>query len=220
MVHIRENLSDEVADLVSKRIYDGSLPAGSRINEVALSREIGVSRTPLREALQRLVSEEILDSIPRRGFFVRDLSVAEFTDIYAMRSILDPAALQLAGVPARGTLQQLRELNEQLKTADTAVEAIEIDNNWHLTLIGHCNNNTLKGLIRNFMRRTMRYELAYFADASSVHTAGGEHDQILNALDRGALPDAIDGLIRNLTTGAEPILNWLRNREAPHPSPQ
>ena len=88
-----------------------------RLNEVHLARQLGVSRTPLREALTRLVSEGLVDSRPRRGFFARPLSLGEFRELYPLRAHLDPFALRLAGIPGARRLAALRGLNRQIAAA-------------------------------------------------------------------------------------------------------
>src|SRR2546421_11300111 len=97
---LRDNISDSVAAELRRRIVDCRLPAGERINEVHLSQQLGVSRTPLREALARLAHEGALETIPRIGYFVRPLTREEFEQIYSIRPILDPEALRLAGLPS------------------------------------------------------------------------------------------------------------------------
>src|SRR5262249_40350900 len=88
----RANISADGAAAVRAMIVDGRLPAGERINEVRLAEQLGVSRTPLREALNRLSSEGALTSAPRIGYFVRPLTLEEFQQIYAIRPLLDPEA--------------------------------------------------------------------------------------------------------------------------------
>src|SRR5512145_3527967 len=102
---IRDNLSDSIALKLRNLIVDGHLPAGARINEVHLSQQLGVSRTPLREALARLAQEGALRSVARIGYFVRPLTVEEFDQLYDIRPILDPEALRLAGLPSRERMQ-------------------------------------------------------------------------------------------------------------------
>ena len=96
----RSNISNDLADAIRRMISAGTLAAGSRINEVHLAAELGVSRTPLREALAALVAEDALESRPRKGTFVRPLTHREFQSIYAIRPILDVEALRLSGIPA------------------------------------------------------------------------------------------------------------------------
>src|SRR5687767_8917046 len=107
----RPNLSDELASTVRDMILDGGLPAGERVNEVHLAARLGVSRTPVREALSRLVSEGAVTIVPRLGFFICPLTAEEVEDIYPMRALLDPAALRLAGIPPRAKLERLKTLN-------------------------------------------------------------------------------------------------------------
>src|ERR1700678_1209522 len=91
----RHTVSDSVAAALRNMIVEGTLPEGARINEVHLSQRLGVSRTPLREALNRLASEGALENAPGIGFSVKPLTLEEFEPLYAMRPILDPAALAL-----------------------------------------------------------------------------------------------------------------------------
>src|SRR5690349_21308913 len=104
----RDNLSDQAAGLVRTMIVNGELPAGHRINEVHLALRLGVSRTPLREALAGLEREGALTSVPRIGWFVRPLTLDEFRQIYPIRGLLDPEALRLAGLPSPDLLKRLR----------------------------------------------------------------------------------------------------------------
>jgi DNA-binding GntR family transcriptional regulator len=120
----RGNLSDDLASVIREMIFDGRLPAGERINEVHLAARLGVSRTPLREALAGLVVEAALLSIPRQGFFVRELTLEEAKSIYPIRGFLDPEALRLSGIPSPERLQRLEAINEKLRTADDVASAV------------------------------------------------------------------------------------------------
>src|SRR5262245_9415830 len=110
----RTNISDTIANKLRSMIIDGRLPPGARINEVHLAASLGVSRTPLREALSRLANEGAVAVEPRRGFFVAPLSTTELEQLYSIRPVLDPEALRIAGVPAPCRLRNLRILNRRL----------------------------------------------------------------------------------------------------------
>ena len=209
----RRNLSEELANTVRQMVVDGSLPGGIRINEVHLARELGVSRTPLREAIARLVREGTLASIPRLGAFVQPLTIEEFDEVYSIRTLLDPEALRLAGVPSREQLDRLQRLNSRIESATDPDTIIDLDDEWHLLLIERCPNNLLLELIRDFMRRTRRYELALMRERSQVETAIGMHGEIIATLRRDQLGNACQILRRNMETGAEPIRQWLASRE-------
>ena len=207
------NLSERIRSLVREMIVSGELPPDSRINEVHLARRLEVSRTPLREALTALVGEGALTSHPRRGFFVRPLSAEELRHIYPIRALLDPEALRLAGLPTPRQIENLERLNRELEAARDVETRIRLDDTWHLELVAACPNPVLMELIRQFMWRTRRYELAYFRDERNVATASDDHRRILAAAGAGDLPGAIKALRINLTDGLEPILRWLQDGE-------
>lgn len=205
----QSNISQEVAERIRDMISNGTLPADSRINEVHLSQQLGVSRTPLREALAALVAEGALESRPRKGNFVRPLTREEFESIYAIRPILDIEALKLAGIPEPENLDRLVELNEKLREAKSTRVRIVRDDEWHSLLIQNCGNQVLLDLIRQFTFRTRRYEIAYLRDSNNASTAYDEHLAIISALRDGDLSGACAGLKQNLTSGVGPILDWL-----------
>ena len=209
---VRYNLSDAAAVEVRHRIVDGRLPAGERINEVHLAHSLGVSRTPLREALARLAQEGALESVPRIGYFVHRLTVAELDQIYAIRPILDPEALRLAGLPSRERMEKLRAINAELARARDADAILALDDAWHLELVAGCANKVLLGLIEQFIQRTRRYELALMRERKNVVTAATNHHAILAALRRRDLAGACAELRTNLEVGREPIIAWLRSR--------
>ena len=202
----RENLSDEIAVAVRTMILDGEIPEQARINEVHLSLQLGVSRTPLREGLRQLTSDGSLEARPRKGFFVRALTLDEFGQLYSIRPILDPEALRLSGIPSRSTIQTLIKLNEKMARAKTPDKTIEIDDIWHLELLAHCPNRVLIELIENLMLRTKRYELALMRETANVKVAVADHSKILRALDQGDIESACAALRYNMESGRAPIV--------------
>lgn len=206
----RANLSLEVADQIRVAIVEGELSPGERLNEVHLARQLAVSRTPIREALSRLASEGMVKAEPRRGFYVREFSAAEIEDHYLIRSVLDPAALQLTGIPDHRTLDALHALNGKIAvSAGDARKTVELDDEWHLLLLEDCPNGLLLKLIRQFMQRRRLFELSYMSDRRNVEVSVGEHDVILHTLRRGKLDRAVDALRINLQSAVGPIVQRL-----------
>ena len=209
----RPNISEALVATLREMIVDGRLPAGERLNEVHLAASLGVSRTPLREALGRLAAEDALTSSPRIGYFVRPLTIEEFQQIYPIRAILDPEALRLAGVPPSRRMARLEARNRNILEAGDPEKVITLDDTWHLELLSGCPNRVLIGLIEQFMRRTRRYELALMRERRNVRGATDDHKKILTALRAGNLDRACEALRRNLQSGIEPVLDWLKSRE-------
>ena len=208
----RPNISDDVAERLRELIVDGVLGAGERINEVRLAAELGVSRTPLREALGRLQAEGAVHVVPRVGFFVHPLSLEEFRQIYPIRAILDPEALRITGIPDESKLRELATLNAQIRGAQHPIRVRQLDDKWHLTLLEHCSNRVLVDLIKQFMRRTRRYELALMRDGKNVIVSTRGHDQIVAALRKRDLRGACRALQENITHGIPAIERWLEGR--------
>jgi DNA-binding GntR family transcriptional regulator len=209
----RRNISDDLANAIRQMVVDGAIEPGSRINEVHLSRELGVSRTPLREAIAGLVREGTLMSVPRIGTFAKPLTIEDFEQVYSIRTLLDPEALRLAGIPSKPHIDRLDRLNKRLAAAHTAEDVIALDDEWHLLLIEKCSNDILLDLIRDFMRRTRRYELALMREQENVWAATDQHQAIIAALRDGDLGRAVDGLRLNMRSGFQPIFQWLKTRE-------
>ena len=211
---VRDNLSDSIALELRNLIVDGDLPAGERINEVHLSRRFGVSRTPLREALAKLAQEGALRSVPRIGYYVRPLDIDEFQQLYDIRPILDPEALRLAGLPSRERSQRLVSINDAIARARDADTIVNLDDEFHLELVAECPNKVLIELIRQIIGRTRRYEIALMRESRNVAVAAANHSEIMSALRKRDLEAACAALKHNLQTGREPIMAWLRARQA------
>lgn len=93
---IHKSLKEIVYDYISDKISDGSIKVNQKINEKMLISHLGVSRTPIREALIQLSSEGYIENIPRRGFVVKPLDEKRVTDIYELLGVLDSYAAKLA----------------------------------------------------------------------------------------------------------------------------
>lgn len=209
----RANISETLAATLRAMIVDGRLVAGERINEVQLSEQLGVSRTPLREALSRLAAEGALFSRPRIGYFVGALTLEEFRQIYPIRALLDPEALRLAGIPSPAQLDSLERMNRRLGASRTVEQVIARDDEFHLELVGACPNRVLLDLIRQFMERTRRYEIALMREEINVKHTVRTHVRILAALRSRDLSRACRILKQSMEGGSPIIERWLRARE-------
>jgi DNA-binding GntR family transcriptional regulator len=210
----RPNISEALVVTLREMIVDGELAAGERINEVHLAARLGVSRTPLREALGHLVAEGALTIAARIGYFVRPLALEEFQQIYPIRKILDPEALRLGGIPPTLRLRRLESLNKKFIKAQDVEKVLSLDDAWHLELLAECPNHVLIDLIKQFMRRTRRYEIALMRDRQNVRVTSNDHEQVMDALRTGDLKAACNALRQNMQSGSEPIIAWLKARES------
>ena len=206
------NVSHSVEAELRRLIIDGAFSEGDRLNEVHLATQLGVSRTPVREALNRLAAEGALEARPRIGYSVKPLTETEFTQLYDLRPILDPAALRMAGLPSVERLDALGKLNRKLEKTRDAEQAIELDDEWHLALLADCPNRILVDVIESVMRRTRRYELTLMREGAGRSSATRGHEDILGLLRKRDLDAACASLQANMQHGKSHIIDWLRSR--------
>ncbi|MBX9692190.1 MAG: GntR family transcriptional regulator [Cyanobacteria bacterium] len=185
----------------------GAIPEGSRIVESALCEELGVSRTPMREALFRLEQEGLVRQDLSRGFSVMPLSAREVREIYPIIWTLEVLALQLTegDVP----IDVLKNLNRSLKKSNNPDEQHEIDDNWHERLVYGCKNKRLLKQIEVLKQAAHRYELAYMRHSDKAHTSVEHHTRIVKALDQGKMKEATRLLEAHWRFGMQTLLDWL-----------
>lgn len=206
----RETLRMRVRKLVRGRLLESHFPPASRINESELAALIGVSRTPLREALLGLETEGLLDSSAGRGFFVRPLTVEEAREIYPVLWTLESLALELRGIPSPAELASLTRINARLEASlSKPRRALMLDTDWHRTLLRPCRNRRLLLMIRDLKRAASRYEHAFMQHSNRVVVSVDQHRQILDALERGDMNRAVEMLKENWRVTLECTVRWL-----------
>jgi DNA-binding GntR family transcriptional regulator len=182
---------------------------GSVLTEAALSRAMGVSRTPVREALLRLEAEGVLESTLARGFMLRPLSRSEAAELYPILAALEALAVQDAGPAVEPVLGTLHGTLDELEGCADAVRRWQLDTAWHATLTSACGNRHLAGLIAQLRTSLSRYELAYMQQVRSREKADQQHREILGALEAGDAHRAADLLTEHWHDGGQIILRWL-----------
>lgn len=207
---VRTVLKTEVRREVLSRILDGRLSAGSRVNESHLSRQLGVSRTPLREALCGLEHDGFFTVEPGRGFAVARLSGREYRELAPIMGALESAALREAGVPHPSVLAQLGSINRELarQAPQHAHRKFVLDRRWHQLLLRNCSNQHLLRLLERLRQHTQRYDIV-FMHAFDVARSVRQHEHILSCLKRHKLRAACQGLVTNWTVGVEQLCRWL-----------
>src|SRR5262249_60049912 len=132
------------------------------LQDVLLAAELGVSRTPIREALLYLEREGLVESDPNRGFFVAQLSRKEVLETYPMVWALECLALDSCQPLTPPQIQALRQTNAEMAgVKDDPLHRQELDLRWHQTLLGSCTNERLKEVLAALKQIVRRYECAY-----------------------------------------------------------
>ena len=181
----RQPLRDQIYQEVLALIYRGELPPGSRVRDTTVAAQLGVSRTPVREALLRLAREGTLEADMGRGFSVPVLRPEEMREIGQILAALECLALELSAEIPADRLLRLREIDRELAALRGDVDrSVELDEEWHRTLLSGCPNTRLRAMITNLWQVPSRYMRAYLRDAGRVTLSTQHHASILEALRR------------------------------------
>jgi len=215
----RRPLREDIYQALLERLLDGTLEPGRRINEKELCAELGVSRTPLREALIRLEQDGFLRNDMARGFTVQPLSASEIRDLYPIIWTLEALAVRLSPKEAiRSTLPNLERILEEMETIEAGdfagVENLDVE--WHASLRVACGNEKLQELVGGLRQLIRRYDFAYKRDPALRRNSINQHKQILGALHDGDLDGAVDLIKDHWRHGMEQDLAQLAQRESSH----
>jgi DNA-binding GntR family transcriptional regulator len=208
---MRGSLRDEIVDRLRSLVVTGELAPGGRINESILSRELGVSRTPLREALLLLVGEGLVVCEPARGFVASPLTVAQAREVFPILAALEVLALRSGGGVALHKLDHLLGLHADYQTATGPTEARSVDEQWHALLTSGCSNGALQEQLSRWRSVERRYSLATSdLNGSWPHPPlVFQHEAVMEAIDAGDLDEACAALERHWTSATRPLLSAL-----------
>lgn len=199
----RSALRDGLRGAVLERILSGELTAGGRINESRLAQELGVSRTPLREALLGLQAEGFVSSETSRGFFVAPLSAREVREVYPMLWTLEGLAVRLSGPLAASWVPELERINRELAESAGPEEALASDTTFHRKLISGCPNRRLLKTVGELRLVIRRYAHLHMQDETLVMNSIHQHREIISALRDGDVNGAIEWLEKNTRFGMD-----------------
>ncbi|GGS13193.1 GntR family transcriptional regulator [Streptomyces humidus] len=181
-VRVYERLRDE--------IVSGGLEADSPLVQEQLAERLGVSRTPLRDALNRLAHEDLVTWVPGSGYIVNALKPSDISEVYQVRQSLETLALRLAcGRHDRAQLARLLALIEDMAASDPvdAVAQFELNRAFHMSLIEPCGNALLLRMIDTLWDHPVnrRITRSYVDDAANVPLMTSEHRAIFEAARAG-----------------------------------
>lgn len=200
------NLSNLAYNAISEMIRRRRLRGGEMIVEARLADSLGISRTPLREALQRLEGEGLVVKGTGRSYLVRNVDLGEYLQSLKCREILEPEAASLAAgrIPASEMVKVRAEINQLRVAVPYHTDAHwASDDNLHELFARHCGNDVLADLVRKLRVTTRLFEIARLADRLEPDSA--EHLAIVEALeqeDAKAARKAVQNHIRSLGKSA------------------
>ena len=179
-------LRDVVFNTLRQAILTGELKPGERLMEIHLANKLGVSRTPIREAIRKLELEGLVTMIPRRGAEVAQITEKSMNDVLEVRRAMDALCVELAC--DRITTEELQELKKACDNFEAAVKTKDVkqiaqaDVALHDIIVEATGNQRLIQLVNNLSEQMYRYRMEYLKDERTHKTLIEEHDAIRRAL--------------------------------------
>jgi DNA-binding GntR family transcriptional regulator len=197
---------EELRDLILR----GEIKPGTRMMEIELAEDMGVSRTPIREAIRKLEKEGLVTIEPRRGAYVSDVSVKDMVDILEVRATLEGLAAFLAA--QRMTKEEKMELletsqkfNEALNQGDMAA-MIKIDTKFHHLVFAAGRNKHLMQMVEALQELVLRFRYIYYKDFKRAEEMPAEHLRIYEAILSGDADKARESAFNHIDQLKEMIL--------------
>jgi DNA-binding GntR family transcriptional regulator len=212
------SLRDRISASIRDSIIEGKLVPGERLAEPDVANQLGVSRTPLREAFLQLEAEGFLTVNPRKGAIVSALSLKDAEETYEIKSSLEALAARLSVKFLNPTiLKELRDINNKMRTIANSEEKnykefLELNAEFHQIITDSCGNDKLRKTIVVLRNQTLRYNYIYLSLISHLEESVQEHDSLILALEKKDESE-IEILVKNHGENARQALNLFFNSE-------
>ncbi|MBQ4347351.1 MAG: GntR family transcriptional regulator [Firmicutes bacterium] len=182
-------LRDVVFNTLRDAILSGKLVPGERLMENQLAEKLGVSRTPIREALRMLAQENLVGLVPRKGAQVLDMSEKDLKDVLEVRASLESLATELAcRRMSRQDIARLKTINREFAEAQSKTDyehTANIDESFHDLIFQAAGNEKLIAIMSNLKMQLYRYRLAYLKLTAQNAITTAHHQEIIAAIESG-----------------------------------
>ncbi len=178
-------LGEVVFENLRDAILTGKLAPGERLMEIQLAETLGVSRTPVREAMKRLEQEDFIEVVPRKGAYVKMLDSKDILDVLELRYLIEGFAAKRAAENMTDrdieAMQSLIDEFEEAVANDDTTALIETDYKFHDRIYSVNKNTKLKEMIRNLQEQFYRFRTIYFTEYNNYSEITAGHREILKA---------------------------------------
>lgn len=210
-------LRDVVFNTLRQAILRGELKPGERLMEIQLANKLGVSRTPIREAIRKLELEGLVLMIPRRGAEVAEITEQNLRDVLEVREALEELSVKLACEHAtQAQIEEMKQAAQVFKeslSGDDVTRIAEADVAFHDAINMATDNQKLIQILNNLREQMYRYRMEYLKDRQSHSVLVREHEEILNALCARDAEKALNVTITHIERQRDHILNLLTKKE-------
>jgi DNA-binding GntR family transcriptional regulator len=212
----KESLTDKAYRRIKAWIIDFQLKPGSHLSVQDLAEALGISRTPVREALSRLEQEYLVVRAPMKGFAVKAVDLDEIADLFQVRTVIELLAVRQAA--QRMTPETRRELAKSLKSTITWIEkgektrSLQLEQNFHMKILESSGNIPLVEIGRGILERIWAIQRFNIITSDVLVEAHSQHDEIYRALAEGNVRQAEEAMRRHMRHTTRDLITRLRDQ--------
>ena len=210
-------LRDVVFNTLREAILKGDLKPGERLMELQLASKLGVSRTPIREAIRMLEQEGLAVTTPRKGAEVAKMTLKDMEDVLEIRDALDELAVRIACQKISDEqlkqLEDMKELFEKSTQTGNVKKIAEADVTFHDVIYEATTNPKLVTLLNNLREQVYRYRVEYIKDPKNYPTLIAEHEAILESLKNRDVKNAVEAMHVHVANQAEAVKTVIQEQE-------
>lgn len=216
-LHQYKPLGDIVFEFLRDAILTGKLKPGERLMEIALAEKLGVSRTPVREAMKKLEQENFIEMVPRKGAYVADINAKDMLDVLEIRALLEGFASSLAAT--RMSEKEVKDLERLVEKFEKAIVAqdkesmIETDNKFHDLIYRSTRNDKLTEIIKGLQDQFHRFRIIYFSEFDDYAQIAEGHKLILKAIKNQDSQTARQLAEAHIHIVKQSVLKWSDSRK-------
>ncbi|NEA49343.1 GntR family transcriptional regulator [Streptomyces sp. SID10815] len=217
-ISVPAHLRDQVADALRAALIAGELRPGVVYSAPALAAELGVSATPVREAMLDLAREGLVEAVRNKGFRITEMTDRDLDEFTELRTLIEvPTVGRVTETAGGGQLEALRPLARRIVTAareGDVLAYLEADHRFHLELLGLAGNTRLVEVVADLRKRSRLYGLGSLKETGRLVSSAEEHVELLDLMLAGEARAAEDCMRRHL---AHLRTLWADGRPDPAP---
>ncbi|MFK8078986.1 MAG: GntR family transcriptional regulator [Granulosicoccus sp.] len=208
--HVRPQGRDTYARILNE-IRAGTLNPGDRLTEADIAERLGISRTPVREAMRQLEADGLISHTPRSGSTIRKLDYSEVSELYEMRAVLESTAARFSARAASDVeVDELVSIHQAMCAATDTHELDQLNQQFHRCLLDAARNRFLLSAVRSIEKTLLILGPSTFNESDRAAQSNKEHEQLLNAISARNPADAEQAMRQHIESAHRVRLRQLR----------
>jgi DNA-binding GntR family transcriptional regulator len=208
---INRDLKNLAYEILRDKLINCEYKPGTMLNEARLSAELGFSRTPIRQALNRIEQEGFIRVLPKKGIYVTDVSLNDVRQIFQARLEIEPLALKMAAsnLPEKELLHFRKQLSGEVQGVQPD---FRLDTAMHLFIIEHCGNRFIIEMMHKVFSENTRVIISSGQHETKIHDACQEHLEILDLLLAHNIDKAQQAMYSHIENCKKAALDYFYNQ--------